>query len=196
VRVHGLDRRDLLLEELRRRAAIALERELHVLGGDGLAVVELGALAEQELGDETVRGQGPGLGEAGRHRVAGHRLHQRVVQRVEDHEGSADPRGLRGVEPGRRQGDVYRPGELARRRRHDGWHGERNDENEHGDEGDEQCDDPHDRPLLVSLGRISLGRGATRRSGQAQTGSVLPHTTASTVAPFFVVTVCTQPFGR
>ena len=29
-----------------------------------------------------------------------------------------------------------------------------------------------------------------------QTGSVPPQTTASTVAPFFVVTVWTQPFGR
>jgi hypothetical protein len=31
---------------------------------------------------------------------------------------------------------------------------------------------------------------------RSQTGSVRPQTTASTVAPFWVVTVCTQPLGR
>ena len=34
------------------------------------------------------------------------------------------------------------------------------------------------------------------RGSRIRSGSVRPQTTASTVAPFFVVTVCTHPFGR
>ena len=40
-RIGGLDRRDPLLEHVVRGAAIALERELHVLGRDRVAVVEI-----------------------------------------------------------------------------------------------------------------------------------------------------------
>lgn len=36
----------------------------------------------------------------------------------------------------------------------------------------------------------------SRGASAAQTGSVRPQTTARTVAPFCVVTVWTQPFGR
>ena len=102
---------------LRRRAAIALEGELHVVGGDGLAVVEPRALAQHELVDEAVLGQAPRLGQARRHGVAGHRLHQRVVQRVEHHERRADPGRLGGIEPGRGERDVNGPGHLPLGRR-------------------------------------------------------------------------------
>src|SRR4030095_6807990 len=54
-----LDSRDAVLQGLGRGAAIALERELHVLGGDGLAVVGPGALAKDELHTRPVRGHGP-----------------------------------------------------------------------------------------------------------------------------------------
>jgi len=79
----GIDHRDLahfLLEDL--GALRALEAELHVLGGEGIAVVELETLAELELVDALVRAHRPRLGEARRHEVAGHRLHERVVHRV------------------------------------------------------------------------------------------------------------------
>ena len=45
-----------LLEELGRGAPVALEGELHVLGGEGVAVVEHDALAEHELVAEAVLG--------------------------------------------------------------------------------------------------------------------------------------------
>src|SRR2546422_335319 len=44
-RVDDLHLLDLVLEELRCPAAVTLEGEFHVLGGDGLAVVKLGPLA-------------------------------------------------------------------------------------------------------------------------------------------------------
>src|SRR2546427_1841991 len=98
-RIHDLDRRDLLSQELRRGATIPLEGELHVLGGDGIAVVELHAVAENELVDEAVLRHAPGFGEARRHGVARHRLHHRTLQRVEDHERCTDPPGPPGVQP-------------------------------------------------------------------------------------------------
>ena len=116
-RVRHLDRGDPVLHRLRRRAPIALEGELHVVGGDGLAVVELRALAQHELVDEAVLGQAPRLGQARRHGVAGHRLHHRVVQRVEHHVRRAGPGRLRGVEPGRGERDVNGPGHLPFGRR-------------------------------------------------------------------------------
>src|SRR5207302_4581625 len=61
------------LQQLRRAAAEALERKLHVLRGDGIAVVELRALAQRELRGESVARHRPGLGEARRGRRAGHR---------------------------------------------------------------------------------------------------------------------------
>ena len=57
----------------------------------------------------------PRLGEARRQRLARHRLHHRVVQRVEHHEGRDDALRLGRVEPGRRQRDVNAPRSAARR---------------------------------------------------------------------------------
>src|SRR5579885_2178031 len=47
--IGGFDRRDPVLHQRRRRAAIALVGELDVLRGDRLAVVEAGALAQHEI---------------------------------------------------------------------------------------------------------------------------------------------------
>ena len=44
-----------------------------------------------------------------------HRLHQRVVQRVQDHPRSDDPWRLRRIEPGRRQCRMHAPGQLPLR---------------------------------------------------------------------------------
>src|SRR5437870_5180774 len=110
--VDHLDGGDALPEGGGGRAAVALEGELDVLGGHGFAGVEPDALAQDELVDEPVGRGAPRLGETGRHRVAGHRLHQRVVERVEHHERRDDPRGLGGVEPRRGEGDVNAPRQL------------------------------------------------------------------------------------
>src|SRR5439155_904229 len=67
------------LQRRRAAAAVPLERELHVLRGHGLAVVELDALAKDELIGEAVLRHAPRLGEARRHRLPGQRLHDRVV---------------------------------------------------------------------------------------------------------------------
>src|SRR5690348_14869616 len=53
-RVDDLDAGHPGLQGAGRRALVALERELHVGGGDRFAVVELHALAEDELVDEPV----------------------------------------------------------------------------------------------------------------------------------------------
>ena len=98
--VHGLDP---VVQRLRGGAPIAQEAELHVLRREGVAVVELQPLAQLELVHEAVRALLPGLGQTGRHVIAGQRLHQRVVQGVEEHERHADSRGLGGIE--KRQGD-------------------------------------------------------------------------------------------
>src|SRR5215471_11056285 len=67
------------------------------------AVVELRVLAQDELVGEPVLGRRPRLGQARRADVARHRLHERVVQRVEHHEGCDQRFGVAGVEPARDQ---------------------------------------------------------------------------------------------
>ncbi len=115
-RIHGLDLAHALLQDLRPRALVPLEGELHVRGRDRLAVVELRALAKDELVREPVLRLRERLREARGVEASGHGLHQRVVQGVEHHEGRGDPLGLTGVEPARGQRDVDAPGHGARRR--------------------------------------------------------------------------------
>ena len=112
--IDRLDRGHPLLQRLRGDAPVALERELHVVGGDGLAVVELRPLPQHELVDEPVRRRGPGLGQAGRHVLARQRLHEGIVQGVQEQEGRDQARRLgRLVERGRRV-EVQRPRHLPR----------------------------------------------------------------------------------
>src|SRR5207249_7238774 len=122
-------------EELRPRALVALEGELHVGGRDRLAVVELHALADDELVREPVLRRRPRLREARRVLPGRHGLHQRVVQRVEHHERRDDALGLGGVEPAGGQRDVHAPGHGALR---GGGRGAGDTEQE--DERDEQDD--------------------------------------------------------
>ena len=112
-RVDDLDARNLLLEELGRGAAIALEGELDVLGGHRLAVVEDDVAAQGELVGEPVRRHRPGLGQRWRRGIAGHGLQQRIVQRIEHQHAGDDAGMLAGIEPGRCDRNVHRPGHLA-----------------------------------------------------------------------------------
>jgi hypothetical protein len=80
--VRRLDRRHIALQQLVRGAVIALKRELNVFRRDRLTIMEFGSLAEHELVTEPVLGCRPRLGEARRERLAWHRLHQRVVERI------------------------------------------------------------------------------------------------------------------
>ena len=55
VRIGDLDRLHPIVQELRRRAFVTHEAELHVLGGERIAVVEFEPLAQLELPGEPVR---------------------------------------------------------------------------------------------------------------------------------------------
>ena len=116
VRVGHLDGRDLLLQQTGGRALVSLERELDVLGRQRVAVVEHDALAHDELVHEPILRRRPGLGERRRERLAGHRLHHRVVHGGEHHHHRDDPRVLGRIEPDRRERDVDRPRHLPRGR--------------------------------------------------------------------------------
>ncbi len=120
--VDDLDFAHPVLEQLGRRALVAVERELHVLRRDGIAVVERDALAEDELVAEPVPGHAPRLGEARRIGPGRHGLHQRVVNGVVHHERRDQSLGLRGVQPAGGQGDVHgvRQGPLGHGRRRGG----------------------------------------------------------------------------
>src|SRR5262249_42775216 len=96
----GVDDDDLLDLLMQQPVAFGtLEAEFHVLGGEPVAVVEANALAQPEFILALVLADGPGLGETRRHEVARHRLHQRVVDRIEEPERRELPRSLARVEP-------------------------------------------------------------------------------------------------
>ena len=139
-----------------------LEAELHVVGGEGVAVVELQALAQLELVDTLIRAHRPRLRQARRHEIARHRLHQRVVQGVEHPERREEARGdLARIEPGRRQGHVQRPAHLAfrLRRRRPGLSPGVGHEGGHDHDGDHEA-------LHASLSyRCSRVRGARPTAG-------------------------------
>ena len=148
-RVDDLHVLDLVLEELRRPAAIAVEGELDVLGGDGIPVVELDPLAQQELVTGAIGGHRPGLREARRGRALGHGLHQRVVDRVEDLERTDGGLRLAGIEPAGCQRDVEGVRHLALGSgRLSGPHGhaERPDRGEQHGSGDGSSQESHLRP--------------------------------------------------
>ncbi len=116
-RIDNLHRGDPLLHRRMLCAAIAFEGELHVLGGDGLAVVKRDTLAQHEVVGDAVFAGGPGFRQARRRALPGHGLQHRVVQRVQHQERGDDAGGLGRVEPGRRQRDVHADGQLPGRRR-------------------------------------------------------------------------------
>src|SRR4029453_9354007 len=101
-RIDDVDRLHPVVQQLGGSALVALEGELHVVGREWIAVVELETRAELELVDEPVRALLPRLREAGRHVVAGQRLDQRVVHRVQEDERRPDARRLGRIEEYRR----------------------------------------------------------------------------------------------
>src|SRR2546427_4349868 len=86
-------------------ALITLETEFHVLGGDGVAVVELEAAAQLELVHEPVRALRPRLRQAVAHLLPRHRADQRIVERIQHTEGCDLWRGGWWVGPGPGAGD-------------------------------------------------------------------------------------------
>ncbi len=112
-RIEDFDVRHARLHHVVRGAAVAHEREFDVLGGHRLAIVEREALAQHEFVAEPILRGGPRLGEARCQSLPRHRLHHRVMQRVQHHERRDDPRGLRRVEPGRRERDMRAPNQLC-----------------------------------------------------------------------------------
>ena len=116
-RIDDLDRAHASLELLGAGAFVALEAELHVLGGEGIAVVELEPAAQLELVHEPVRALRPRFGKARAHLLVRERARERVVDRVERAEGRDLGRRARRIEPGRRDRDVPGDDHLAGRRR-------------------------------------------------------------------------------
>ncbi len=147
-----------------RGALVPLEGELHVLRGERIAVVEPHALAKHELVGEPVLRLRPRLGEAGRPGIARHRLHERVVERVQRQEGGDDARRLGGVEPRRGQRDVDGERDLPLRRA--GGRGRQPE----GQGPGGQCEaegDERSGPAALHGGSIHPGpRGATGPAGQ------------------------------
>ena len=110
----GIDDRDLAHLVLERPGPlVALEAELHVLGGERVPVVELQPLAQLELVRALIGADRPRLGQAGGHEIARHRLHERVVDRVEHPERRELSLGFAGIEPLGRQRHVEGPAHLA-----------------------------------------------------------------------------------
>src|SRR5262245_18531269 len=112
-RIRCLDRCDAALDLRCLSATVALERELHVGGRDGCAVVELGIFAKNHVVDELVIAHVNGFGQAWCQAVAGHRLYHRIVDGIEHHVGRYDAGSLRRIEPGRSERDMNRPGDLT-----------------------------------------------------------------------------------
>src|SRR5262245_59765595 len=105
-RIDDVDLADARLELLGARPLVALEAELHVLAGDGIAVVELEPPAELELVGEPVRALRPRLRQAVAHLLVRHRAHESIVDRVDRAEGCDLRRRRRRIEPGRGDRDV------------------------------------------------------------------------------------------
>ena len=111
VRIDDDDLLDLLLEL---RPLGALEAEFDVLGGERVAVVEFHSLAQLEFITELVRAFAPGFGQAWRHVLSRHRLHERVVQRILHPEWRQIAGAcLARIEPSRRDRHVHREPDFA-----------------------------------------------------------------------------------
>jgi len=113
-RAQCLDLVYALLQEAGVGAAITLIRELHIVGRDGFTVVEQGILAQGEIVGPAVLGDGDRLGKAGRLNLAGHRLHDGIVECVHHHIRCDDPRAFRRIKPGWCERDMHRERQLAR----------------------------------------------------------------------------------
>src|SRR6266508_4443407 len=84
--IDDLDLLDALVQRLGPRPFVALETELHVLGGEGIAVVKLEPAAKLELVRLSVRAFLPRLREAVPHLLPRQWAEHRVVDRVEQPE--------------------------------------------------------------------------------------------------------------
>src|SRR5262249_57521003 len=82
-------------------------------GGERMGIGKAEPLAELELVHEPVRALLPRFGQTRRHVVAGQRLDQRVVERVQEDERRPESRGLRGIEKRGGDGRVERDRELT-----------------------------------------------------------------------------------
>ena len=86
---------------------VALESELDICGGEGIAIVEREALPQLKFVDSLVAAQRPGLRQAWGHWVVGHGFDEGIMQGIAEPERRpAHHRHLRGIEPGRRDGHV------------------------------------------------------------------------------------------
>jgi hypothetical protein len=111
--VGHLDRGDPVLHQLVRRAAVALERELHILGGQRVAIVKFDPFAQHELVALAVLRGDDRLGQARGEALPRHRFDHRVMQRIKHHERRDDAGRFGRIEPHRRERNMHAPGQLA-----------------------------------------------------------------------------------
>jgi hypothetical protein len=104
VRIDDLHLADFLLQDLE---FVAQEAKLDILGGEGVAIVELEPLTELKFVHPLVIAHCPVLCQAEGHGVAGHGLDEGVMQGITKPEGrTAHCRHLPRIEPGGGDGDV------------------------------------------------------------------------------------------
>src|SRR5207245_542804 len=174
IRVDDLDLPHLVFEHLGRRSAVTIERELHVVGGQEVAVVEVNTLPQHELIGQSVGRYGPALREARRHRLAWHRLHEGVMKAIEDPERRDDPRGVGRVEPRRGEREVESQGQLSFGRSL-GWRGHAREEHDERERSSQTDTTLHGGPPLARPPRPSfheiLESGAATRPTARTTAS-------------------------
>ena len=83
-----------------RSPRVAEEGEFHVLGGEGVAIVEGQTLPQLKFIHQPISTLRPGLRQAGGHMIAGQGFDQRVMEGIEKHKGGGDPGGLGRIEIG------------------------------------------------------------------------------------------------
>src|SRR5262245_11783156 len=94
MRIDDLNRSDLLLQLCSSGAFVPLKAILHILSGEGIAIVKLHALTQIEVISETVLALVPLRRETWSHHVARHGFHQSVMHSIQKHKGCDHTRCL------------------------------------------------------------------------------------------------------
>ena len=111
--IEDLDGLHLVVQELGRRPLVAAEAEVHILGGEGVPVVELHALPQRKFVHQPIRALRPGFCQAGGQGTAREGFDERVMKGIEKHKGGGEPGGLGRIEIGGSNGGVEGNHELS-----------------------------------------------------------------------------------
>jgi hypothetical protein len=95
---------DFVVQDLRTLGTV--EAELHILGGEGIAVMEGQPLTQVKFVHPLIGAHRPGLSQAGGHEIARHGLDDGIVQSIEHPKRRDQAHHLTRIEPGWGQGHV------------------------------------------------------------------------------------------